>query len=306
MGRDGTDSAPDSAYQVEPKNKFFEATRAIVEYEIHPGNTVSFLAEVDLTEVERMRGRESGGRRPSYTAFVVKAVALALRDFPYANRRVHRRPWFLLGGARLQRFHRRDVAVAVERDFPGAESTAFIDIIRDADQASLAEITEALHALAVCDVTTNKQWREFSGLISGLPCWLSAQLIRLPCFLPGLWVKYRGGAVLISSPAKYGVDVVVGSWSHPLGVSFGLVKPRPVVREGSIVARPTFALTLNFDRRVMAGAQAARFFKRMVEVLEGAEREMAPYISPEGSVGLELPMTTKEAVPSAGVTAEGP
>jgi hypothetical protein len=279
MGQDGTDSAPGAAYRLEPKNRFFEATRAIVEYEIRPGNTVSFLAEVDLTEIERIRADAPGGRRPSYTAFVVKAVALALREFPYANRRVYRRPWIPFFGARLQRFHRCDVAVAVERDFPGAESTAFIDIIRDADRAMLGDITEALHALSVCDVTTNKQWREFSGLITRLPCWRSALLIRLPCFLPNLWVKYRGGAALISSPAKYGVDVVVGSWSHPLGVSFGLVKPRPVVRDGAVVVRTVFALTLNFDRRVMAGAQAARFFKRVVEALEKAEGQMAPYVS---------------------------
>ncbi len=50
--------------------------------------------------------------------------------------------------------------------------------------------------------------------------------------------------------------------------SFGLAKPRPVVRDGSVVVRPTFTLTLNLDRRLMAGAQAARFFERIVELLE--------------------------------------
>jgi pyruvate/2-oxoglutarate dehydrogenase complex dihydrolipoamide acyltransferase (E2) component len=268
-----------AAYEIEPKNKFAEATRAIVEYEIRPGNTVSFVAEIDLTDVERVRDA-SNGRKPSYTAFVVKAVALALRDFPYANRRVTRLPWLPFLGARLQKFHGCDVAVAVERDFPGSESTAFIDIVRDADRSSLDQITEALRELAHCDASTNKQWREFSGVITRLPVWLATFLIRLPCSVPGLWVKWRGGAALISSPAKYGVDVVLGSWSHPLGVSFGLVKPRPVVVDGAIVARPTFALTLNFDRRVMAGAQAARFFRRVVERLERAGSEMSPYLSP--------------------------
>jgi pyruvate/2-oxoglutarate dehydrogenase complex dihydrolipoamide acyltransferase (E2) component len=266
------------AYRIEPKNKFSEATREIVEYEIRPGNTVSFAAEVDLSEVEAIRAA-STGRRPSYTSFVVKAVALALKDFPYANRRVHKAalPFF---GARIQTFLRLDVAVAVERDFPGSEATAFIDIVRDADRPSLAEITDALHDLATCDASTNKQWREFSGVITRLPVWLATRLIRLPCFVPKLWVKWRGGAVLISSPAKYGVDVVVGSWSHPLGVSFGLVKPRAVVVGGEVVARTTFTLTLNFDRRVMAGAQAARFFRRITERLEHAEKELAPYYEP--------------------------
>jgi pyruvate/2-oxoglutarate dehydrogenase complex dihydrolipoamide acyltransferase (E2) component len=269
----------DPRYEIEPRNKFSEATRAIVEYEIRPGNTVSFAAEVDLTEVERVRAGASG-RKPSYTSFVVKAVALALRDFPYANRRIWRRPWGLPVGARLQKFHGIDVAVAVERDFPGSEATAFIDMVRDADRATLPGITEALHELATCDATTNKQWREFSGVIRRMPVWLATFLIRLPCFVPGLWVKWRGGAVLVSSPAKYGVDVVVGSWSHPLGVSFGLVKPRPVVVDGTVVARTTFVLTLNFDRRVMAGAQAARFFRRVAERIERAESEMAAFLGP--------------------------
>jgi pyruvate/2-oxoglutarate dehydrogenase complex dihydrolipoamide acyltransferase (E2) component len=274
----GPDAGP--VYTIEPRNKFFEAIRSIVEHEIRPGNTVSFVADVDLTEVERVRRRAAGARKPSYTAFVAKAVALALREFPYANRRVCRRSWLPWAGWRLQAFHRCDLAVSVERDLPGAESAVFMDILHDADQLSLAEMTDQLHALAVCDMTTNKQWREFSTVITRLPGSLAARLLRLPWYVPSLWVKYRGAAVMISSPAKYGVDFIVGSWTHPLGFSFGLVKPRPVVRGEQIVVRPTFALILNFDRRVMAGAQAARFFKRVADLLEGAEAAMAPFWSP--------------------------
>jgi len=269
-----TDPGSAASYEIEPKNKFFEAIRAIAEYEIRPGNSFTFLSEVDLTEVERVRTLKTIGGTPSYTAFVVKAVALALRDFPYANRRVCRRPWPFFSAPRLQRFHHSDVAVACEREISGAESIAFIDILRDADRLSLLEITDALHNLAVCDASTNKQWREFSTLIRRLPSCLSTLLIRLPCLVPSLWGKYRGGAVLVSSPAKYGVDMIAGTWTHPLGVSFGLVKPRPVVRGETIVACPTFTLTLSFDRRVMAGAQAARFFRRIVEILEDVATEI--------------------------------
>jgi pyruvate/2-oxoglutarate dehydrogenase complex dihydrolipoamide acyltransferase (E2) component len=289
MSDTGASSGANAVFQIEPKNKYFEAIRAMAEYEIRPGNTVSLLTEVDLSEVERLRSRAPSGQRPSYTAFVVKAVALALRDFPYANRRVCRPPWLLWAGTRLQKFPRIDIAVAVERDFPGAESMVFIDIVRDADHLSLQAITDVLSALATADVTTNKQWREFSTIIRRTPSWLATLLIRLPVLIPSLWVKYRGGAVLISSPAKYGVDVVVGTWTHAHGVSFGLVKPRPVVRGSEIVACTTFALTLNFDRRVMAGAPAARFFKRMIDVLEQAETEMAPYFIPTADVASREP-----------------
>ncbi|MCC6417081.1 MAG: 2-oxo acid dehydrogenase subunit E2 [Gemmataceae bacterium] len=268
-----------SAYEILPNNRFFSANRSIVEYEIRPGNTVTFLHEVDLTEVERIR-QAAGEQKPSYTAFVVKAVALALKDFPYANRRLWGWRWIPFFRTRLQQFHHHDIAVACERNIPDAEVSTFVDIIRDADRLSLQEITLWLRNLATCDVTNNQQWRSFSTIIRRLPHWLSTILIRLPVFFPRLWVKYRGGAALISSPAKYGVDVVSATWSSPLGGSFGGVTQRPVVREGQVVPAPTFIFTLNFDRRVMAGAQAARFCKRILDCLEGAEQEMAEFIPP--------------------------
>src|SRR3954465_3425627 len=92
-------------YSIEPRNKYFLATKAIVEHEIRPGNTVSFLSEVDLTEVERVRAKALKTQpKPSYTTFVVKALGLALREFPYANRRVIQRGIWPIGGPRLQAF----------------------------------------------------------------------------------------------------------------------------------------------------------------------------------------------------------
>lgn len=272
------------AYELEPKNRYFEAIRAVADFELRPGPTVSFLTEVDLTQVENLR-RRSVGAKPSYTAFVAKAVALALREFPYANRRVCRSPWRLWMGWRLQRFHRFDVAMASERDIPGAESVAFFDVFRDVDQRSLADLTESLRALAASDLESNAQWRSFNKLITGMPQWLSTRLIRLPYYFPGLWIAYRGAAVLISSPSKYGVDAVMATQSFPISLAFGLVKPRPVVRDGQVVPCTTFALTMNFDRRVMAGAQSARFYKRIVDVLEQAETSMAAFLPPADSTG---------------------
>jgi len=266
-------------YEIEAKNPFFRVNRSIVESEIRPGNTVSFLKEVDLTEIEKIR--QGASPRPTYTAFVAKAVALALREHPYANRRVAFR---FFSSARLQRFHHCDVAVACERDLPGDPALAFIDVLRDADRLPLEQISGQLRSLAACDETTNPQWRDFSRIITRLPHWLATLMVRMPFFSPRLWATYRGAAALISSPAKYGVDVVVGTWPHPLGVSFGLVKERPVVRDGQIVACPTMTLSLNFDRRVMDGAHAARLFARLTKILEKASMEMSDSLSRAESV----------------------
>lgn len=263
------------AYAIEPRNKFFGAIRAVADFELRPGPTVSFVSEVDLTQIEAVR-KAAGRPPPSYTAFVAKAVALALCEFPYANRRVCRPPSLLWLGTRLQTFKRCDIAVASERDIPGAESVAFYDVFRDVDQQSLQALTLGLRDLATSDITSNAQWRSFSSLITGLPLWLSTLLIRLPYFFPRLWLRYRGAAVLISSPAKYGVDAVLATQSFPLSVAFGLAKMRPVVRGDQVVPCMTFALSVNFDRRIMAGAQAARFYKRIVELLEQAQTMAAP------------------------------
>jgi len=263
-------ASSEPSYRLEPRNKFFSAIASISGFELRrPGNTVTFLSEVDLSEVEAVRARSAsrGGRRPSYTAFVIKAFALALREFPYANRRVHRFP---LVGPRIQTFKQIDAAVLIEREQPEAPMVAFVDMIRHADGLGLDAITERLHQLAISDVSSNEQWRAFTRIITWLPTWLAGWVLKMPVRVPRLWVQYRGGAFAVSSPGKYGVDVITAMWPWPVSVSFGMVKQRPVVRQGQIAACPTFVLTLNFDRRLMAGAQAARFFKRAVDLLEAA------------------------------------
>ena len=267
-------------YEIESRNRFLEVVDAITRSENKPKSKVTFLAEVDLTEIETLRAQAAarGETKPSYTAFVVKALALALREHPFANRRVCRSLWPPLFGIRLQRFNQIDVTVAIERQVPKAEMAAFVDVIRKADQLSIAAIQDKLRELAESDAETNPQWREYSTLVMRFPIWLATLLIRLPLYFPSLWVKYRGGAAMISSPGKYGVDVIFANWWAPLAVSFGMVKQRPVVHEDTIVARTTFILTVNFDVRVMAGAQAALFGRRFIDILEAASQEMALYL----------------------------
>jgi pyruvate/2-oxoglutarate dehydrogenase complex dihydrolipoamide acyltransferase (E2) component len=66
-------------------------------------------------------------------------------------------------------------------------------------------------------------------------------------------------------------------WGHSqwsIATGFGLVKPRPVVKDGKIVAVPSFILTLVYDRRIMSGSAAVKFFKRLVDLLENPVEEM--------------------------------
>lgn len=262
-----------SDYDLRPVPSFAHLIGEIVQREMRWDNSCSMLAEVDLTNVERARAHaaKAGRPKPSYTAFVVKAVALALREHPCANRRLAKRWWLPFARPCYQQFQACDVALGIERRVPDAECVAYTEIVRGADTLSLDEITERLRAMAASTVEFSAQWRGFHTLGTRVPTWLAKRIASLPLFFPSLWRKWRGGAAMISSPGKYGADAVLGTWHCPLGVSFGVVKQRPVVRNGQIVPAPTFVLYLNFDRRLLAGGAAGRFFHSLVSFLENPE-----------------------------------
>lgn len=266
-------------YTVNKPHKFFTFSANIVEQEINPGVTVTFSSEVDLTQVDELRAKCSKELKPSYTAFVAKAMAIALQEYPYANRRIIRRPLFPLWGTRMQQFTTCDIAVACERNLEGIEVATFIDILRNAEELDLVQITKWLQNLAMAEEGTNQQWKSYKNAIFSMPVWLSSLIIsRLPVGSARFWSKWRGGATIISSPARYGVDSLSGSWTHPLGVTFGKVRKKPLVHDGQVVIGTSFVFALNFDRRVMAGAQAARFFHRIVSILENASVELSRYL----------------------------
>ncbi len=245
--------------------KIFNIMSYIIKKEMHPKNTVTFFSEVDCTEIDRIRHKhyEENHVKPSYTSFIVQAVSQAMTQHPYVNARIF--PGVFQNY--IHKFDNIDIAVANEKDFHGAEFFSFIDIIRSADQTSLLDIQQQLAALAKSDETNNEQLRDFMRLAKNFPSWLGKRLAILPTFFPKLWKRYRGAAVLISSPAKYGVDCVGATWPHPVGISFGLVKEKPMVKGGELQPVLSFTLTLNFDRRIIAGAPAARFFNQIVQNL---------------------------------------
>ncbi|MCM2282611.1 MAG: 2-oxo acid dehydrogenase subunit E2 [Bdellovibrionaceae bacterium] len=260
----------DLRFSVHENDAFSEAAYALVKKEVEAEMKVSFFAEIDLTNVERVRDAFAiqGLKKPSYTAFVTRAVSTALKEMPQLNRRTFRPAWRWFGRKRIQQFHHIDVTVQAEREVEGTETATFADTIRDANRMSLSELQSWLECLRDSTLETNQQWSQYHWLVTRLPGWLSRRLLSLPLRSANSWSKYRGGAVLINSPARYGVDFIAGTWPWPLTISFGLVKERPIVRDHRVVAAPTFQLIFSFDRTVVAGAQAARFFRLIADKLE--------------------------------------
>jgi pyruvate/2-oxoglutarate dehydrogenase complex dihydrolipoamide acyltransferase (E2) component len=211
-----------------------------------------------MSECERIRDEFAarGMPKPTYTAFVAKAIAQSLEESPHANRIAIELPFW----KRIVQLRGIHITVAVERDQPGIEQAVFAGTLYDANEKNLAQLTDELRALANATEETNPRWRLLKTIVERLPSRLARWVLSVPRLSPRLWIKHRGGSVMISSPAKYGVDIMVGAWPWPLGFSFGYVRPRPVVIGAAIEARPTMVVTMSFDRRIMGGAPAARLF----------------------------------------------
>lgn len=253
------------------RNRYFEVLGGL-NVENHGDNKVAMLSELDMTSAQALRVAVNKvvGIKPSYTAIVAKAISIALREHPYANRITVEWPFW----RRILQLHDVHMTVAVERDSPGIEQAVFAGTIRNTDKLNLVEITKELQGLAQATEETNARWRLLKRMVETLPASLARLLISSPRFFPGQWIEHRGGAVMISSPAKYGVDMMVANWPWPIGYSFGLVKERAIAVGGVVEVRPTMVLTQSFDRRIMGGAPAARFFRSVCEHIENAERDM--------------------------------
>lgn len=73
-------------FSILPRNRFFEVLGGM-NVENQGDNKVAMLSEIDMSQCIALRKRlgEQTGTKPSYTAFVARAVALTLKTHPYGQ-----------------------------------------------------------------------------------------------------------------------------------------------------------------------------------------------------------------------------
>ena len=85
--------------------------------------------------------------------------------------------------------------------------------------------------------------------------------------------ELQGSTFTVSNFGALGLDDGVPVINYPeaaiLGV--GSLKPRAVVVDGAVVARPTMKLTCAFDHRIADGAQVAAFLCELRDLIEAPE-----------------------------------
>jgi pyruvate dehydrogenase E2 component (dihydrolipoyllysine-residue acetyltransferase) len=186
---------------------------------------------VDMTECVNLRAglRAVSEPAPTYNDFIVKAVALALRDFPRVNSRYVE--------DRFEHQPRISVGIAV-----AAEDALLVPTILDADKKSLGQIAAESRAVAA---------RAREGAIT------PAELDGATFTVSNLGMYDVDSFSAIINPPQSAILAV------------GSVSPRPVVdAAGDVVARQTVILSLACDHRILYGADGALFLGRVASYLE--------------------------------------
>ncbi|MFG1932628.1 dihydrolipoamide acetyltransferase family protein [Mycobacterium sp. NPDC048908] len=85
--------------------------------------------------------------------------------------------------------------------------------------------------------------------------------------------ELQGSTFTVSNFGALGLDDGVPVINYPEAAILGIgsLKPRPVVVDDEVVARPTMSLTCAFDHRIADGAQVAAFLTELRDLIEAPE-----------------------------------
>ena len=195
----------------------------------------TYVEEVDVSELEALRARLNAkwdAERGHLTllAFLIRAVVLAVREFPQVNAR------FDDEAGVLTRHDSVHVGVATQTD-----AGLMVPVLRDAQAQDL--------------------WANAAEVVRLAEAARSGRAVR---------DELTGSTITISSLGRLGGIVSTPIINHPEVAIVGVnrIVLRPVLREGIVVARQMMNLSSSFDHRVVDGAVAAAFIQAVREHLE--------------------------------------
>ena len=195
----------------------------------------TYVEEVDVTELEALRAQLNekwGAERGHLTvlAFLVRAIALAVREFPMVNAR------FDDESGVLTRHDAVHVGIATQ-----TPAGLVVPVLRDAQ--------------------VNDLWSSAAEIARLADSARGGKAVR---------AELTGSTITITSLGRLGGIVSTPVINHPEVAIVGVNKiaARPVIRDGAVVARQLMNLSSSFDHRVVDGADAAAFIQGVRRYLE--------------------------------------
>lgn len=195
---------------------------------------VYFKISVDAGGIIELKNRLAGsvkgktGKKLSLNDIIVKAAAVALDEFPDMN--------VSLVDDEIIYNNEINIGIAVN-----SERGLVVPVVKNAGKKSLSEI---------CKNTGELIDRAWSGKLTH--------------------EDMSGGTFTISNLGAYHIDEFSAIINPPESaiLAVGRASETPCVRNGEIVIRPVMNLTVSVDHRVIDGALAAQFMKRLKDIME--------------------------------------
>ena len=234
----------------------------------HPKHCMYGLLEVDVTLVKQFieEYKARTGELLSFTGYLVFCLARAVDEDKTLQ-------GYLRGRKQLVVFDGVDVGLMVEKKI-GEKRALTGYVIQGANHKTYLEIHREIRAAQSSPALASK----------GTPPWFYSALL-LPWPMPNLTralmaaAARRDPTIFASMAGTVGVTAVgmfgegQGGWGiapvqHSLGLIVGSTAWKPAVVEGRIEPREILDLTVTFDHNIVDGAPAARFTRRLIELIE--------------------------------------
>jgi len=198
-------------------------------YSLHKAASTTIITSVNLEDLLKYREEiKSSLSEVSLTAFIVKATAKALEAHPIFNS--------TLNEEEIKIFEDINIALAIH-----TEDGLVTPVIKNANKKSIIEISNEIKEL------TNKAFQRKLSID-----------------------ELTGGTFTITNLGAYDVELFIPIINPPqtgiLGV--GKIEKKPIVINDQILIKPTVALTLVFDHRVVDGVPAVKFLQEIKHFLE--------------------------------------
>ena len=225
--RDGGEEVKVIGLRRKIAEKMQESKRRIPHY--------AYVEEINMTELEDLRGRLNAAKRsdqPKLTVlpFLIRAVVLALPDFPQVNALFDDRAGI------IHRFKAVHAGIATQTD-----NGLLVPVVRHAEKRDLWDCANEIARLAAA-ARENKATKE----------------------------ELTGSTITLTSLGALGGLMATPVINHPEVAIIGpnAIVERPVVRDGRIIIRKMMNLSSSFDHRVVDGYDAAQFIQRLKALLE--------------------------------------
>jgi 2-oxoglutarate dehydrogenase E2 component (dihydrolipoamide succinyltransferase)/2-oxoisovalerate dehydrogenase E2 component (dihydrolipoyl transacylase) len=197
---------------------------------------VTTVFEIDMTKVVRYRelnkdSMKGKGIHLTYLPFITLATARALKDHPILNA-----SW-TEEGVEQKNYINIGIAVSIEDGL-------IVPVIKDADKKDMLQLAQDIQDIALRARTKKLKPEEVQG---------------------GTFTITNYGL----NGSLFGTPIILLPQVAILGV--GTVVKRPIVIDDAIAIRSMLYLSLSFDHRVMDGADADTFLRKVKDILEGWE-----------------------------------